>query len=187
MRKLVCHGCGFVTELFASSWATQGSLCANCGNTIEPYVGSKSMKGSHSPRLELTLIEGKGLGVVASSLIREDDLIERCPVMVVDSNFNFGAKAYPYEDGSSPFELRHLLLPWVVDGKRCIAFGYGTLYNHADLKSSNAMYLPYVEPSSNRRFIDFYAKRDIEKGQEITQTYASRDRLWFSPKRDKND
>jgi hypothetical protein len=183
MRVLTCRNCGFVNESHVSSWASQRFLCTECGTPIEQGKAPQgAIPGSSSPKVGLSLIEGKGMGVVALVGIKKDDLIERCPVMVLGPGVDPEIQAFPYEDGSSPFHLRHLLLPWVTDSNRCIAFGYGTFYNHSSVESSNASYVPYVEPNSNRRFIDFYAKREIKKGEEVTQTYAPRRYLWFSPK-----
>lgn len=180
MRNKVCRKCGLVNETHISSWASQRLLCVKCGNPIEGNRSPKSIGGSSSPRVILSMIEGKGLGVVAAVEISKDDLIERCPVMVLGPGVGPEVQLFPYDDGSSPFYLGHLTLPWVTDSKRCIAFGYGTFYNHSD--DSNAFYSPHIDPESNRRFIDFHARRDIKKGEEITQTYAPRNSLWFSPK-----
>ena len=180
MRSLLCRECGFVNETHVSSWASQRFLCVECGSPVGKKSPPTITGGSFSSKVCLSMIEGKGMGVVAATDIKHEDLIERCPVMVLGPGASPSTQLFPYEDGSSPFSLGHLTLPWVVDSKRCIAFGYGTFYNHSE--DSNALYVPYVEPDSNRRFIDFYAKRDIEKGEEITQTYAPRNYLWFSPK-----
>jgi len=74
------------------------------------------------------------------------------------------------------------LLPWVQNESRALALGYAMLYNHESADRSNLLYKPYIDPDNNRRFLDFYSKRAIPKGEELTQTYASSDKLWFNYK-----
>ena len=83
-----------------------------------------------------------------------------------------------------------MLFPW-VDGRnvsgerptyRALVLGYGMIYNHEAEGHSNLRYEPYIDPDTNRRFVDFYATRDIQAGEELTHTYTTPDRLWFLEK-----
>jgi len=129
------------------------------------------------------MVPGRGLGVFSAAKITKGNLVERCPVFVFDQ-IPESAKTLrmqPYSDTEYHIKLGYLLLPW-VGGGRAIALGYAMLYNHEPVKRSNVRYESYIEPDSNRRFIDFYAKRDIEAGEELTQTYTDTDKLWFTYK-----
>jgi hypothetical protein len=183
MRERVCTKCGTVNDLLRSSWRSQSMVCASCGSGLFSQSGShQPIPGNGPQKVAVSLIPGKGLGVLALVDIAKEELIERCPVMVVDlSGIEGELRMGPYEDGTGVLNLRHLLLPWVVNEHRCLAFGYGTFYNHAKSEDSNAYYIPYVEESSNRRFIDFFAKTHIQAGEEVTQTYAPERNLWFRP------
>jgi hypothetical protein len=88
----------------------------------------------------------------------------------------------PYTDSGRSIILGHLLFPWVEDQTRAFVVGYAMLYNHEPQSRSNIRYEPYIDPETNRRFIDFYAKRDIVAGEELVQTYAANHKLWFTPK-----
>ena len=54
--------------------------------------------------------------------------------------------------------------------------GYAMLYNHEPPHRSNVRYEPYIDPDTNRRFIDFYAKCAIAAGDELCSTYNSPDK-----------
>lgn len=185
MREALCRKCGTVNELSKNSWRSQDTLCSYCDSGLfESPKSAIQIPGNGPQKISVSMIRGKGLGVVALVDIEEEELIERCPVMVVDlSSLEGELRMYPYEDGAGSLNLRHLLLPWVVNEHRCIAFGYGTFYNHANQENSNAYYIPYVESESSRRFLDFFARRRIKAGEEITQTYAPDKNLWFRPRR----
>ena len=187
MRQVACKNCGLVTEFLTSVWNAQGSTCKSCGQTIQPLIGNKVTPASCGNQIELSHRKGKGMGVLATKDIKDGELVERCPVFVVDGEETRkhikSLTLYPYENGDREVNMSFMLLPWIVDGKRCIAAGYAMMYNHAPVSNSNLVYYPHVDPDSSRRFLDFYAKMDIKSGEELTQTYAPSNNLWFTAKR----
>ena len=188
MRQVACNNCGLVTEFLTSVWNAQGSTCKNCGQVIQPLLGNKTEPASCGNRIEMSHIKGKGMGVLATKDIKDGELIERCPVFVISSEegtikkYVRNLKLSPYEDGGRETGMSFMLLPWIVDANRCIALGYAMLYNHSPIDKSNVIYYPHVDPDSSRRFLDFYAKRGIKAGEELTQTYAPNNNLWFTAK-----
>lgn len=105
--------------------------------------------------IEIRQCPGKGLGVFALRPFREDEVIERVPVIVVpeaevgDIGGWTGLAGYCFHWGP---------------GKVALALGYGSLYNHST--RPNARY-----DDTGRRTKVFTAIRDIEKGEEITVSY----------------
>lgn len=59
--------------------------------------------------------------------------------------------------------------------KSCIALGFGSLYNHS--KDNNAHYI--IKP--DKHIIEFWATKNIQKNEEITVRYVSKENgsLWF--------
>src|SRR5438067_13170477 len=91
-----------------------------------------------------------GLGVFAVHDIDSGDVVERCPVLVVDAD-----EATHVSAGS----LAHHLWEW-GDGTVAVALGYGSLYNHADD--------PNAECSAAGEELVIVARRSIAAGDEIT-------------------
>jgi SET domain-containing protein len=116
--------------------------------------------------------KGKGRGVFASEPIFKGELIEVCPVLPIPKR----EEKY--------INMTILSAYWYGWGKTyergCIAFGYGSLYNHS--YSPNARYRFYQK----QKQIRYYALRDIKKGEEITINYnyhpESKKKLWFDVK-----
>lgn len=103
-------------------------------------------------------IRGKGRGVVASRRLREGELIERAPVVVIpDRDWSI------VESGVlSPFCFQ-----WDggADGSAVLALAHASMCNHS--YTPNA----YVLPRKRARAIDFVALRDIDEGEEVTINY----------------
>jgi len=96
-----------------------------------------------------------GYGVFAGEFIKEDEVIEECPVLIFDR---------------APFELRNYLYGW--DGKRYVMpLGYGGLYNHSEEPNV------WVECQVARELIVYTAKRDIAPFEEIFSFYG---KDWFA-------
>lgn len=131
--------------------------------------------------LGLVHIPGRGLGVAARRDVPEGQLIERCPVFVLGgmSDEMKDTMLLPYAESKNGIILNHMTFPWLDDRVRCIALGYAMLYNHESWEFSNIRSEPYIDPATNRRFLDIYTKRDVEAGEELCSTYAHPDRLWF--------
>ena len=96
-----------------------------------------------------------GRGVFASKLIKKDEVIEECPVLVIPK------KDYPVAKKTS---LRNYYFMW---GKTtsALCFGYGSFYNHS--YEPNATYKKRIK----EQLIDFVAIKDIQKDEEITTNY----------------
>lgn len=101
----------------------------------------------------------KGRGVFANAPIKPHDLVEVAPVIVLRPHtlprivatvlFNWG-------------ELAKIPNTWAI------AFGYGSLYNHAN--PANLRYEADVEG----RAVRFIAVQDIAVGEELTINYNAR-------------
>ena len=159
-------------------------LCSFCGKPVQAVVMPSAVGAENGGLLQLRMVPGRGLGVFSLRDIADTSLVERCPAFVLDglTESMKGVKTYPYTEADYKITLGHLLFPWIKDGTRALVVGYAMLYNHEPPSLSNVRYEPYIDPETNRRFIDFYAKRDIVAGEELVQTYAANHKLWFTPK-----
>lgn len=94
-------------------------------------------------------------GVFAKDLIKKDEVIEICPVLVVPR------KDYPILKKTI---LRNYYFMWgkVTCG---ICLGFGSLYNHS--YKPNATYKKDIKDQTIR----FIAIKNIKKGEEITVNY----------------
>ena len=180
----VCKSCGMTTEVLTRRFSDYVPACTSCGNPLRQPKKVEPIGASVGGWLQLRNVPGRGLGVFAMRDIEEKALVERCPVFVfkeVNPSL-LGAQMLPYSNAAHGVILGHMLLPWVANDTRAIAAGYAMIYNHEPYDRSNIRYEPYIDGDTNRRFIDFYAKRDIKEGEELTQTYAPSDKLWFDYK-----
>lgn len=110
-----------------------------------------------NPALYIAPSELGGRGVFAGMPIKKGDLVEVCPVIVLKE----GEMAVL--DTTTLYDYYFL---WGDDQKKCaIALGFGSLYNH--FAPSNCDYFMEFED----QFIEIYAVRDIEAGEEITINY----------------
>lgn len=93
--------------------------------------------------------------ILASEDIRKDQVIERCPVILVDmKDFHHIKKT----------NLLNYYFDWTKE-YFCIVLGYGSLYNHS--YTPNARYtFDYT-----RKVLLFTAIKDIKKGEEIFVNY----------------
>ena len=125
------------------------------------------MVHTHSDAIEVKRIQGKGRGVFARRRIRQGEVIEQVPVLVLPLG--------EIEDGSGCAILGSYCFLWSRDSV-ALALGYGSLYNHS------------YEP--NARYEDiggqtklFVTLRDIAAGEEITVNYngepSDRSPVWF--------
>jgi uncharacterized protein len=98
-----------------------------------------------------------GRGVFAAEPIKEGEMIEICPVLVM----NTGDMALL--DKTFLYDYYFL---WGESGEDCaVALGFGSLYNH--FCPSNADY----DMDFDNKNIEFIAVRDIAMGDEITINY----------------
>lgn len=171
----LCQKCGLVFDAVNH----RNPACPSCHTLSRPKpppipveVSNGVLYLQHSQR---------GLGVYTSMPFQEGQLVERCPVFVLEGELSetlLKLNTSPYSEGDG-ISFGHLLFPWVVDEVRALVLGYAMLYNHEPVSRSNLRYEPYIDPKTNRRFLDFRARRGIVAGEELTQTYAASDRLWF--------
>jgi SET domain-containing protein len=110
---------------------------------------------THSDAIEVKRVQGKGRGVFARRLIREGEVIERVPVLVLP--------VAETKNGSAPSRLAGYCFQW-GRGTVAVALGYGSLYNHS--YKPNARY----DDESGQTKV-FTAIREIVAGEEITVNY----------------
>jgi uncharacterized protein len=98
-----------------------------------------------------------GRGVFAAEPIKEGEMIEICPVLVMNSgDMALLDKTYLYD----------YYFLWGESGEDCaVALGFGSLYNH--FCPSNADY----DMDFDNKNIEIIAVRDIAMGDEITINY----------------
>jgi SET domain-containing protein len=112
----------------------------------------------------------KGRGVFAQKRFRAGELIERCPVILVNST---------ERDRIGSTILGMYCFCWGTDtDEMAIALGYGSIYNHS--YEPNAEFHRAVEGGT----IDFVALRDIDRGEEVTINYNGlpndQSPIWFN-------
>ena len=184
--QIVCPHCGTLNEIVGRrTFGDYNPLCINCGEPVREarkieYVGGNG-------RLYLQHIPSKGLGVFTRDDVKQSSVVERCPAYVIEVGVNImGYLRYinllPYADSNVGQAGNHMFFPWINNKTRALVLGYGMLYNHAPDHASNLAYRPYVDPETNRRYMDFIATRDVEAGSELTFTYAEAENLWFDDK-----
>ena len=100
----------------------------------------------------------KGLGVFAVNHIKQGEIIERCPVLIVSK----ANRQNLYEQHGI---LRNYTFQWAED--IAITWGYGSLYNHSS--RPNAIY--YRDLQSNTMI--FQSLIDISPGEEICTSYGN--------------
>jgi SET domain-containing protein len=119
-------------------------------------LGVKGRMGiTQTDAIEVKEIKGKGRGVFARRAIRNGEVIERVPVIVL-----------PLSDittPTGPTRTAGYCFEW-SGGKVAMALGYGSLYNHSF--RPNARYDP-----RSRQINVFRAIRDIAAGEEILINY----------------
>lgn len=107
-----------------------------------------------------------GRGIFATRNIKKGEFIEEAPVIVIfKEEWKQMRKSI----------LSNYVFRWGED--KALALGYGSLYNHS--YTPNASYHTNIENHS----IDFYARKDIQEGDEITVNYngdpEDQSSLWF--------
>lgn len=106
-----------------------------------------------------------GLGVFARRAIPAGEIVEHCPVLVLDAD-----DARYATEGS----LSGYVYDW-EDGRSAVALGCGSLYNHDP--DPNAEYAVGEDGES----LILLARRDIAEGEEVTIDYTGEGAidLWF--------
>ena len=113
---------------------------------------AKRERGEGQP-LAVSNIPGKGRGVIARRKFVAGEVIERCPVIVLD------------EGETIPRPLGEYTFRW-AGNRDAVVLGFGSLYNHG--LYPNADFLRF----DSLLEIRFVAVRDIAAGEEITYDYG---------------
>lgn len=124
-----------------------------------------------SDSLELKQSEIHRWGIFAKNSIPKDTLIESAPILI----FHESTLTHLFELNETRHVLQDYPFIW-KDGCVCIAFGWGSMYNHSN--ENNAHWRPNYEYET----IEFRTKKDIKPGEEITVKYLPaqlRGNLWF--------
>lgn len=101
-----------------------------------------------------------GLGVFATNLIKEGEVIEKCPLIPLPRPEN---SLSPLNGVLKDYRYSH---PTVYSRGQVIAAGYGSYYNHSS--TPNAMW----RDDETKNYFEFYALRDIEPEEEIFICYG---------------
>ena len=119
-------------------------------------------------KIEVRETATMGLGVYASEDIKKYEVFERAPVLVFSPEiFKIVKDAF---DGTNHI-LHSYAFNWKA-GMCCIVWGYGSMYNHSNTtedenSSCNASYRMHTKIPC----VEYFAKRDIKKGEEIMIHY----------------
>ncbi|MBI3138595.1 MAG: SET domain-containing protein-lysine N-methyltransferase [Sphingobacteriales bacterium] len=103
-------------------------------------------------------VKGKGRGVFSRQLIRKDELIESCPLIVLPGEDHDAAISSRLADYFFNFNKE--------EGTLALVLGFGSLYNHA--VNPNAVY----ELDREARTMTYHALEDIPAGTEICINYS---------------
>lgn len=100
----------------------------------------------------------KNYGVFTNSKIKKGDLVEEC-ICALLGNYLIYNPIYDYIFNNGEIKL--------------LPFGFGSVYNHS--------YEPNIEwkITENKRFIKFYALRDINENEELTHNYGEHYWEWY--------
>lgn len=94
-------------------------------------------------------------GIMATQDIKKNTVIERCPVILVEIE---------YEDFLEKTRLSSYYFTW--DKKHhCIVLGYGGIFNHS--KDNNVKF----QKDKKNNIMVFKTTRDVKKGEELTTDY----------------
>ena len=132
---------------------------------------------SENIEIKKSSIPDAGLGCFAKKDFNTHECIEIAPVLI----FNYSIFLH-FRD-VHPFKMiDHILVDYVFrwpdqPGHCAIAFGYGSIYNHAD--TPNVQWRPSIDPRGDKKkcqpglnpSIEFWSKRKIKKGEELFIKY----------------
>ena len=118
-----------------------------------------------SPKIKLTAVPGKDLGILATADIEEGEVIESCPAVLIkyDKRLKWNWLKRFYR--AAVVTIFDDYLWWWLGKKQVLLLGYGNLYNHSD--EFNAV----SYKKQGRKYV-FVANRDISAGEEITVHYG---------------
>lgn len=187
VSQIPCAHCGVVNEIFERRGSDHNPLCESCGSPLREAREARLVH--YGGGLYVQHVPGKGLGVFSRSPLQKGMLVERCAAYILDTpdmpleRMLQGTMLHPYV-GRGGVLLKHMVHPWREDEIRALVLGNGMLYNHASRKEANMRCQPYIEPDTDRRYMDFFATKDVTPGTELTLTYTSPDQIWFRKKKE---
>lgn len=108
--------------------------------------------------IQVKAYPGKGRGVCTMEKVREGDIIERLPVLVIEPEVYQMVRTLPF--------INHTFV-WDDGAKRAgaIGFGYSSLCNHSP--EPNAI----VKKDYANNAMELIALREIPEGEEVTIKY----------------
>ena len=118
-----------------------------------------------SDKVEVRSSDLHGLGVFAKEDISKHEIFECAPVLILSAD----SMTILQNAIGRPSVLNSYCFNW-VPGEIVIVWGYGSLYNHANSRSTpspNATYRMQTKLPG----VEFFAKRDIKAGEEILIHY----------------
>lgn len=152
-----------LSQKTASAMANEATASPSLGKTPETplYISGqllmKTPAAKNWPKIGIGKSEDGGKCVYALREIKEGELLEEAPYITVPTEL---LQIEPICD-----------YLFTLDDERCaIVFGYGSMYSHNN--QPNIKYT--VDPV--KKNMCFYAKRDINPGEELTVTYG---KDWF--------
>lgn len=113
--------------------------------------------------IEAKVSKTHGVGIFASKDIKAKEIFEVAPVLIFSpSVFNL------FEQETDSRHIHENYVFWWGPGEIATAWGYASLYNHANGDKANAK---YRLRKTDYPAIEIYAMRDIEVGEEIYLHY----------------
>lgn len=110
-------------------------------------------------KTKISQIPEKGLGVIATSKIFKNEIIETVPIIIISD------EEADFINSNNKHILKFYVLELTAINKFVLPLGSGLLYNHNDVPNAEINYTP------NSRFVVFKAIKDIIIGEEITYDY----------------
>jgi len=129
------------------------------------------MKLIQPKKLEVRDSSIHGYGVFATDDIKKDEIIEDCYIIKI-----------PLKKGFLPHLFMDYKFKWKTESgdiEQVLPLGYGCIYNHSD--NYNATWRQILD----KKIIQFYAVRDIKKGEEVLHWYGNK-KYWETKLKIKN-
>jgi hypothetical protein len=136
---------------------------------VSAYIAKENKFAIKSKFVQPKVYVGKskisGLGVFASEDIKSGDLIEECPVVLLDTTFQ----------ENKDWVLNRYAFTWGCGCQICQKFGHtmalvlgnGMIYNHSEKPNS------YWNQDTALKYYSLHALTDINKDEEITWYYGA--------------
>jgi SET domain-containing protein len=116
--------------------------------------------------LRVEIIPNKGRGVVAKRKFKKGEVIEACPVLVLNKGDYSGNGLLSHYMFIWPgARQKAYSISWTKWTGSCLPLGFGLIYNHDPDPNAD------FKISVRRKELIFVAIRDINRGEEITHNY----------------